>query len=86
MGRLKDERRKGDSRAFRHDPLVKIRWWPMKGYPFRWNPNQGEPECVGERFSQWTWDHRVLLYIAVVVTLILAVELFGISFVGETHA
>lgn len=31
----------------------------------------------------YMWKHRILLYIAVVVTLTLAVELFHISFVGR---
>lgn len=36
-----------------------------------------------DMLAGYMWKHRILLYIAVVVTLTLAVELFHISFVGR---
>lgn len=77
-------RREGDERAFVHDPTKRLKLWPIGGSPFRWKASQGQPECVGEYISQFVYGHRMLLYIAVVVTLILIVEVFGPFLMGET--
>lgn len=76
-------RRKGDDRAFIHDPSKRLRLWPAKGYPFRWQPKHGEPGCFGESVTQALWRHRIALYIAVVVTLTLAVQIWNPHFFGE---
>lgn len=76
-------RREGDERAFVHDPLKRLKLWPMKGFPFRWKADQGNPECVGEYLTQFVWGHRVLLYIAAVVTVSLLVQVFGPFVFGE---
>lgn len=52
--------------------------------PFRWLPRQGEPSCVVEWISQTVIKIIAYLpvYTAIVVTLVLLVQLFGIPFIG----
>jgi hypothetical protein len=77
-GDSSDERRKGDTRAFIY--TGKMAWWPAKGYPFRWKPKHGDPECIGEEVSQAIWRYpRTVAYIAIVVTISLIVQVFDIS-------
>lgn len=67
-----------DNREFLYTgPLA---WWPIKGHRFRWTPKDGSPECVGEKVAQTVWTHRLLFYIALIVTLILIVSVFNIQF------
>jgi hypothetical protein len=77
----RSDMRRGDTRSFIY--VGKLAWWPAKGYPFRWKPEYGNPECVGELVAQNIWKNRIVLYIAVVVTLILIVQVFGISLLGD---
>jgi hypothetical protein len=50
---------------------------PPKDRPLRLRPHDGEPECLVERVAQGVWEHRILLYVAAVVTLTLIVQVFG---------
>ncbi len=43
-----------------------------------WTPKQGEPTCVLDTLTQAFWQHRVMLYIALVVTLTFVVQLAGL--------
>lgn len=44
----------------------------------RLSPKHGLPTCVVESAAQWIFVHRVLIYIAVVGTLTLLLELFNV--------
>lgn len=52
--------------------------------PFRWLPRQGKPLSIAEWISQTMIKVIAYLpiYTAIVVTLVLLVQLFGIPFVG----
>jgi hypothetical protein len=51
---------------------------PAEDRPFRWLPRHGQPYCIGE----WAAQHLIRLaawlpvYIAVIVTLIVAFQVF----------
>jgi hypothetical protein len=79
-----DERREGDTRPLEHDARVSLTLTPAEDRPFRWLPRHGQPYCIGE----WATQHviRLLawapLYVALIVTLILVVQLghpFGLG-------
>jgi hypothetical protein len=61
-----------------------LSWRPIHGETFRWLPRQGEPLCVAE----WITQKIIKLvaytpvYTAIVVTLVLLVQIFGVPFVG----
>lgn len=52
---------------------------PAHGQPFRWLPKQGEPLCIGEWVSQHVVRFFAYLpvYIAVVVTVIVIIQVFS---------
>jgi hypothetical protein len=76
--------RQGDFRPFKRDPSEKIQWVFNTRFPFRWLPRHGEPSCIIEWLSQQMIKTLAYLpvYTAVIVTLVLLVEIFGIPFVG----
>jgi hypothetical protein len=74
MATQPDRRRKGDPRTFVHDPSKRLKLWPMRGYPFRWKPEHGEPECVGETVSHYVWRHKLAFYTALIVSLSFLVQ------------
>jgi hypothetical protein len=57
-----------------------MKFWPPDG-PFRWAPKHGDPQCLAE----WTTQAMIKLlaflpvYVAVVVTLLLVVAIYGVS-------
>lgn len=69
-------RRSADREAYGQQHRLAFR--PPKDRPPRWHPNDGEPLCVLEWLSQMTWQARRSIYIALVVTLTLLVQLFGL--------
>lgn len=71
--------RKHDERDFVY--TGKLAWWPAKGHPFRWKPQHGDPECIGEYVSQNVWRHRVIIYIALVLTVFFVFYLFDLRLV-----
>lgn len=76
--------REGDTRPYRRDPSVRLQWSLNSEYPFRWLPRHGDPSCVVEWFSQRSIKALAYLpvYTAIIVTIVLIVQLFGIPFVG----
>ena len=76
--------RKGDIRPFKRDPEIPIRWVLRLHNPFRWLPRHGEPSCYLELTSQRVIKALALLpiYTAVIVTIVLLVQVFGIPFIG----
>ena len=71
-------RRKGDTRAFDHVKGVPLRLTPTHNEPIRWHPRHGDPSCIIEWLAQTTWEHRILVYIAVVTTLTFWTAVFGV--------
>lgn len=73
--------REGDDREFEPGTPKPLTFLPAPGEKFRWLPRHGGPFCVGE----WIVQHAVKtfaylpVYTAVVVTLILVIQLFGIG-------
>ncbi len=67
-------RRKGDDRSLDRES-VPLNLAPTHNDPMRWLPRHGNPTCLIEWLSQGTTHHRVVLYIAFVVTLTLVVQL-----------
>ena len=73
-----DERRHGDERPLEHEEGVSLTLFPAENQPFRWLPRHGQPSCIGE----WASQHLVRffayspVYISVVVTLILIIEIW----------
>ncbi len=53
--------------------------YPTHDQQFRWKPQFGDPTCILELLSQWTWQHRLAVYTAVIVTLVLVVQLTGVG-------
>lgn len=78
--------RRGDTRPYRRDPADPLKWMLRHRAPFRWLPRHGDPSCYLEWFSQHSIRSLASLpvYTAVIVTLVLLVEIFGIPFV-EGH-
>lgn len=60
-----------------------LAWKCAHDKPFRWLPRQGEPLCIGEWVSQTMIKLLAYapVYTAVIVTLVLLVQLFGVPFV-----
>lgn len=60
----------------------RLSWWPVHSGPFRFLPRQGEPLCVAELVSQTVVKALAYLpvYVAVVVTVSLLVQVFGLPF------
>ncbi len=59
-------------------PERRLRLKPSHDPPLRWKAEQGEPTCVVEYASQKVWNNRIMFYVALVVTLTLAVQLAGL--------
>jgi hypothetical protein len=81
---MTDSRRAGDTRPFHHpNNNGGLRLTPPPGHPIRWLPRHGEPVCILE----WIAQHLIKIlawtpvYIAVIVTLTLVVQIFGVPFV-----
>lgn len=81
---MSDTRRAGDRRPFIRDPNVNLTWIPSLHEPIRWLPRNGEPFSVAERTSQIIIKTIAYLpiYIAIIVTAVLLVQIFGVPFVG----
>lgn len=76
-----DMRRPGDRRPYKR--VDNISWRFYHGRPFRWLPRQGEPWCVAEWLAQAIIKTLafVPVYIAIIVTLTLLIQIFGVPFV-----
>lgn len=76
--------RRGDNRPYRRGPSEPLQWVLNTRSPFRWLPRHGDPFCVVEWFSQKTIKSVAYLpiYTAIIVTLVLLVQIFGVPFVG----
>ncbi len=76
--------RRGDTRPYRRDAAEPIRWILNVHSPFRWLPRHGDPSC----YLEWTSQKIIRLlaylpiYTAIIATLVLLVEIFGVPFVG----
>lgn len=81
---MTDTRRVGDKRPFKHDPDQTLTLIPVHGEPFRWLPRHGDPSCVLEWLSQKLIKVIAFLpvYVAIVVTMSLLLQIFGVPFVG----
>lgn len=77
---MADRRRRGDTRPLTKDSNG-LTWKP--GRPVRWLPRHGDPYCVLEWTSQRAIKTLALLpvYIALVVTVMLMIMIFGVPFV-----
>lgn len=70
--------RTGDTRPF-HNDTGRLTWLPDIAQPFRWKPKHGDPYCVVEKISQRVFEHRLSIYIAIVVTAILVIQVTGVQ-------
>jgi hypothetical protein len=81
---MTDTRRIGDTRPYKRDPSDRLSWSLSCGKPFRFLPRHGEPLCVYE----WGFQKLVKavawlpIYTAIIVTLVLLVQIFGIPSCG----
>lgn len=82
---MMDTRRVGDNRPLRRDPSIELKWRLDRNAPFRWLPRYGEPWCIAEWIVQKVikWVAYAPIYTAIIVTLVLLVQIFGVPFVGK---
>lgn len=66
------------------DRRVSLSLKPPDNRPFNWLPRQGEVSSIGEWIIQGLIKALACLpvYTAIVVTLVLLVQIFGVPFVG----